>query len=517
MRKVSDSNSNLNQENHNSVRDNGSVSSSRKDSKTTSGLIPKIIATVLLLISIIGLAVLNFSGTKSNDNEVNVVFVDFDRDTVIPNSFAQALNRAGFNTDATLWDSDDDIIKEYGDEELILVIAGDKALELVTKYEEFDSVLGFVLIDPVYPGNMAMSEFGTSFPRQSLAIFMPYDDSTTLADMPDGKLIYERLSGDDTLFGNSIKHNSRFSSTVFISSNQKNYLSISAFEFADDATLMLLNPVFQNEFVQYLGTTYYRFVSEDYKASMVFTRYVLVVAFIFIGLCGLLLYMYAATKKTDDVERKRFALSEVDGKNATTVYKVVGIAICALFIIFIPVSYFLIKDYKFMCCALSVFPILGALYQYLITKSSGRLIRANSIAVKDAKLVEVIAAFFVQPLLLFLVLFALAGNNLGKLTSFDIIFTVVLLLLNFCVSALRSVFAFKSITKNIPSVILSVLVFIFGLIVVDLNLMLISAILLMLTLVPDFFEGNIRRFTRKAFLYSLIQTITYAIIVLFLV
>lgn len=498
------------------VSDSSSSEINRNNSNSSSKVV-KIIAAVFLLFAIIGLAVLCFAGIGKTSNDVTVSFVGFDRDTVIPNSFVNSLNKAGFDVDTTLWDYEENLIEEYGSNPLIIVVAGEKSLETVASYTDYDSVLGFVLIDPTYPGNMAMSEFGSDFPRQDVAIFMPYDDSKTIGDMPDGKLIYERLSGDDTLYGNKIKHNSRFSSTVYISSNQKNYLSVSAFKFTDDATLMMLNPVFQNEFVQYLGTTYYRYCSEDYKSSMVFTRYLMEVIYIFFGICGLLLYMYAATRRTDDIERKRFAISSVDRSGVGVVFKVISYIVIILYIVLVPVSYFFIKDYEIMACVFGLLPVLAALYQYIITKKSGNLMRADSIAVKDANLIEVVLSFIVQPLLLFLVLFSIAGNNLSKLSIFDIVFVVVLMILDFCVSAIRIKFGFKIITKSLPCILISIFVLLFGVIVVDLNLMLIAAIMLMLILVPDFFEGNVRRFTKKTFLYSLTQAVTYAIIALFLV
>lgn len=499
------------------VSDNSNSEVNSTSSTGTSSRAVKIIAAIFLMFSIIGLTVLNFAGFGSRDNKVTLCFVGFDRDTVIPNSFQAALSKAGFDTDNTLWDYDENLIEEYDDDNIIVIVAGEKALETVSMYTDYESVLGFVLIDPVYPGNMAMSEFGSDFPRQDLAIFMSYDNSKTLNDMPDGKLIYERLSGDDTLYGNTIKHNSRFSSTVYISSNQKNYLSVSAFEFTDDATLMMLNPVFQNEFVQYLGTTYYHYCSDDYKASMVFTRYLLEVIYIICGICGLLLYMYAATRKTDDVERKRFAISSLDKSGLSTLIKVIAYVVLGVYIILILLSYFLIKDYEILCLALGLLPILAALYQYIITKRSGKLIRAESIAVKDAHLVEVVLAFIIQPLLLFLVLYSIAGNNLSRIGTFNIVFALILMILDFFVSAIRVNFGFKTFTKNLSCVLIAVFILLFGVIVVDLSLMTTAAILFMLILVPDFFEGNIRRFTKKTFLYSLTQAVTYVIIALFLV
>ena len=79
--------------------------------------------------------------------------------------------------------------------------------------------------------------------------------SDKAVDMDDARLIYERISGDDTIFGIPIKRGGLFSSKVFVSNSQNRTLSLSFFN-VNDPTKLLFSPLFQNELAGYLSVTY---------------------------------------------------------------------------------------------------------------------------------------------------------------------------------------------------------------------------------------------------------------------
>ncbi len=492
---------------------------SKYDKKTElkKGITIRVIALILLLTSIIGLVVMNNIGIDGEDQRVNVVFCDFDRDVVLPNSFIRVLRRAGFESEIVDLKDDELISEEYDNEPVVVVTAGEKALESVKRFASETNVIGFVLVDPVYPGNFQMAEFGKNFPQQSLAVFMSYDDSKTLNDLPDGKLIYERLSGDDTLFGNRVKQDSKFSSTVYISADQNRYLSVSAFEFTDDSSLILMNPVFQNEFTQYLCTTYNSYTKKDYEQSMVFIEYILDIILIFVGIVGICLYMLGAARMTDFEKRRLFSFSKVSFSDISNKYRILIIILSVLYLILIPVIIFLLEDYRVLAYVCALIPILSALVQYLIVSDVDAQVPFESMAVSGVFGFEPILLFFIQLILLFTVLFTLFGNNLQMLNIIDWIVVAVFVFIDLFVDVIRIKWSYMISHKNLSGILAAVLVFVLGIVKVDISLLLVALALILLIVVPDFVEGNMRRLSKKTFVYALIHTLTYAIILMFLV
>ncbi|MCQ2483329.1 MAG: hypothetical protein MJ153_07595 [Clostridia bacterium] len=492
---------------------------SKYDKKTErkKGIIIRAIALLLLLTSIIGLVIMNNVGIDGDDQRVNVMFCDFDSDVVLPNSFIRVLRRAGFESEISDLKEDELISEEYDNEPVVVVTTGENALESVKRFASETNVIGFVLVDPVYPGNFQMAEFGKNFPEQNLAVFMPFDDSKTLNDLPDGKLIYERLSGDDTLFGNRIKQDSNFSSTVFISADQNRYLSVSAFDFADDGSLILMNPVFQNEFAQYLCTTYNSYTQKDYEQSMVFIEYILDIILIFVGIVGICLFMLGATRMTDFEKRRLFSFSKVSFSDIPKKYLILIASLSVLYLILIPIIIFLLEEPKILVYLCALIPILSALVQYMIVSDADAQVQAEAMVAGGIFAFEPIIMFFVQLVLLSGILYTLLGNNFQTLNTIDWIVSAVLIIIDLFVEIIRIKWSYMTSHKNIPGILVAVLVFILGIVKVDISLLLVAVALILLIVVPDFVEGNMRRLSKKTIVYALIHTLTYAIILLFLV
>ena len=85
--------------------------------------------------------------------------------------------------------------------------------------------------------------------------FAGRDNSDKAVDMDDARLIYERISGDDTIFGIPVRRGGLLASKVFVSNAQNRTLSLSFFN-VNDPSQLLFSPLFQNELAGYLSVTY---------------------------------------------------------------------------------------------------------------------------------------------------------------------------------------------------------------------------------------------------------------------
>jgi len=142
----------------------------------------------------------------------------------------------------------------FEDKKVVIMCVGKDSFKCMSDLNKASNVEGFILLNPTYPGNAAIEGFGTDNPSKEVAIFSFADNNASLLNMSDARMLFERLSGVDTIYGTPIKRGGAFASTVFISNNQKRYLSLS--HWSSGEMLMLSSPVFQNELSGYLGITY---------------------------------------------------------------------------------------------------------------------------------------------------------------------------------------------------------------------------------------------------------------------
>lgn len=151
------------------------------------------------------------------------------------------------------------IPEEFAERDIIVMAVSDTGFETVNEFHALNNVHGFVLVCPDFPGNASMEGINSRFPAKDIAIFAGRDDVSNVSDIDGARLIYERISGDDTVYGTPISHNG---SECFISAEQNRYLSLSEQSYAD-GNEMLRSKLFLNELVTYLNVTHSDIVKDD--------------------------------------------------------------------------------------------------------------------------------------------------------------------------------------------------------------------------------------------------------------
>ncbi len=204
------------------------------------GLMAVVLITMIILVSV----------PRSNLVKNSPVVAIVDSQGNVPNlSLQHTLHAAGYNV----------AYIRYGDElplgrYVIVVGIGDEALAVVNEYKDYESVDGFVLICPALNEDY-MEGISSEEPDCDIAVFAGRNDVQNVSEMDAPRVIYERMSGDDTLFGTPVKRGGLFSSKVYFNNAQNRMLSLSCFRINDPQKL-LFSPLFQNELAGYLSVTY---------------------------------------------------------------------------------------------------------------------------------------------------------------------------------------------------------------------------------------------------------------------
>ena len=168
----------------------------------------------------------------------------------VPNlSLTNTLHAAGF--EYVIADYGEDI-SSYGT--VVLAAMGSDALSIINDHKDDPHVAGFILICPEY-NETYMTGLTSGNPTCDIAIFAGRNKCKGTKDMSAARVIYERLSGDDTLYGIPVKRGGLFASEVYVNNAQNRMLSLSCFSVRDPQKL-LFSPLFQNELAGYLSVTY---------------------------------------------------------------------------------------------------------------------------------------------------------------------------------------------------------------------------------------------------------------------
>ena len=184
---------------------------------------------------------------KSSKNPVLAIYCE---ETNVPSlSLTNTLHAAGFEYELIGYGHD---LPDAND--IVVVGIGEQALSLVNEFSGEENVLGFVLIGPSYNEAYLQGITGNT-PSCDIAVFAGRDNADQAVSMKDGRLIYERISGDDTIFGVPVRRGGLFASKVFVNNVQNRTLSLSAFSVSEPSKL-LFSPLFQNELAGYLSVTY---------------------------------------------------------------------------------------------------------------------------------------------------------------------------------------------------------------------------------------------------------------------
>ena len=145
--------------------------------------------------------------------------------------------------------------KDYSKEDIVVCSMGKDAFkvmdDLISSGNE--NIEGFVLILPEYPGNASLAEYTENNPDVPCAIFGFDTNAKTSNDLTGAQMIFEKISGVDTMYGHPTQRGRILSSKVFVSPNQKRYLSLYSSKIQTTAGL-ISGISFQNELSQYLGS-----------------------------------------------------------------------------------------------------------------------------------------------------------------------------------------------------------------------------------------------------------------------
>lgn len=192
---------------------------------------------------------------------------------------------------------------------LTLAPNGFDIMKDLTSDEKNANVKGFVMINPSYPGNAALEGYSADVPDADIAFFGFKDSDPTPDDMSDVRTIFERMSGNDTVYQVATSGGGLFKSTGYYSVNQKRYLNLS--NVTQGRSALLQNPVFQKELAEYIGLTF----CGEYNSARVSVWFVLVLISLFLGLASMFFYLFfrpvLSVRNIDVLHKGRESLAEI--------------------------------------------------------------------------------------------------------------------------------------------------------------------------------------------------------------
>ena len=307
--------------------------------------IPKVawFALMLSLIMAITLFVLygvSYVGTNDTDKTL-IIYSDGSN---IPSvSFRNSLAAAGFGYEIVEPDkraSKSDFVYElpkgYENEKVVVCAIGTDAFRVMHDLlsSHASSVEGFILVAPEYPGNASLEGYTSDYPSVPCAIFGFENKAKNSGDLNGAQMIFEKISGVDTMYGHSTQRGKIMPTRVFVSHNQMRYLSLSQAKFGISG--LLVSPSFQGELAQYLGTTF----GHGYSSTRVSVWNVILVLAVFLSVASLALFLFMVPVSVPDKGEKH--LKGRDSLGAIIFLGISGwLALCGAVMTFIPQVSFL--------------------------------------------------------------------------------------------------------------------------------------------------------------------------------
>ena len=248
-----------------------------------------IILMILALLMQIGLYGYSYTGYEK-DSPVLVMYGT--EDSKFPNTiFRMAMGRAGFQTlildkdleKALSIEEEISLPQGYRSQSIVILAQGSAATSSLKLFDEDEDTLGYVLVNPEFETNYSMEGMSADFPTHNVAIFTDNNEAKS-----DSKIMYERLSGEDTLFGITSKPGGVISSEVYMNPRGNRYLSVSSID-KGDGSMFYMSPSFQIELANYLSSTYTDNTSSPAKAIIAWYVLLIMAAAFFIA--GLFLFL----------------------------------------------------------------------------------------------------------------------------------------------------------------------------------------------------------------------------------
>ena len=228
---------------------------------------------------------------------------------------------------------------KYRKEKVVICAVGSSAFKVMDDLLRTDregNIEGYILIAPEYPGNVSLEGYSSDHPSVPCAIF-GFDSKADSSDELSGsQMIFEKISGVDTMYGHSTQRGKLFKSKVFVSHNQMRYLSLARNRYGTDRIMSM--PSFQSELSQYLGTTYGR----GYVSSRVILWTAGVLFSVFLAVAALALFLFMVPVSVPDKGAR-----ELKGRDSLGAIIFLGlsgwIALCGAVMTFIPQTVSLTK------------------------------------------------------------------------------------------------------------------------------------------------------------------------------
>ncbi len=260
-------------------------------------------ALLLALVMAVVLFVLygaSFKGTKNADKTL-VIYSD---GTAIPDvSFRNSMAAAGF--DFVIVEPDKhsskpgfvyELPKDCAKDDVVVCAIGADAFKVMNDLlsSGAGNIEGYVLVAPDYPGNAALEGYTSDYPALPCAIFGLDSKAKTSSELSGSQMIFEKISGVDTMYGHAAQRGKISPSKVYISPNQMRYLSLSSSKSGTGA--LLASPSFQSELSQYLGTTFGR----GYSSSRVNVWFVMLTFALCLSITALALFLFMVPVSVPD-------------------------------------------------------------------------------------------------------------------------------------------------------------------------------------------------------------------------
>ena len=296
--------------------------------------------SLVMAITLFVLYGLSFKGTKDLDKTL-IIYSD---GSVIPEvSFRNSLAAAGFDfviVDPDKRSSKPDFVYQlpegYSNDEVVVCAIGSDAFNVMHDLlsSNNSNIEGYILINPDYPGNASLEGYTSDYPALPCAIFGFNNNAHSSSELSGAQMIFEKISGVDTMFGHPTRRGKIFPSEVYISPNQMRYLSLSSAKLGTNG--LLASSMFQSELAQYLGTTF----GNGYSSSRITVWNVVLVFAVFMAVASLAFFLFMIPVSVPDKGER--ALKGRDSLGAIIFLGLSGwIALCGAVTTFIPQARFL--------------------------------------------------------------------------------------------------------------------------------------------------------------------------------
>lgn len=153
-------------------------------------------------------------------------------------SFKSAINRIDYEV-VEIDDLSSEEISEY-DEPLLII--NDGALDSIESISSY--VKGIIIVEPSDVGLSTSGKLKPSYPATDISIFATKDNETA-------RLLYERISGDDTLYGTKSTVGGLLSSSIYVNEVSTRFFSWSSLNIP-----LLSSPLFHIELSSFISSVY---------------------------------------------------------------------------------------------------------------------------------------------------------------------------------------------------------------------------------------------------------------------